>query len=40
MYLGENKWKLYENKMGCLKFPVMFLLWLIVIMLKITKGNK
>ena len=39
MYLGENKWKLYENKLGFMKYPVYFLLYIIVLILKIAKGK-
>jgi|GEM_PF-4940463 len=25
MYVGENRWRLYEQKLGCLKWPLVIL---------------
>jgi hypothetical protein len=25
MYMGANRWRLYEEKLGCLKWPLLIL---------------
>ncbi|OQA30202.1 MAG: hypothetical protein BWY57_02976 [Betaproteobacteria bacterium ADurb.Bin341] len=25
MYMGENRWRLHEEKLGCLKWPLLIL---------------
>ena len=37
MYLGENKWRLYENKLGWLKYPIFAILWIVIQLLKCVK---